>query len=52
MEYRKCEGDLALEYKGCCDDFINILLINGYKLNLKLDGNLLCIHYEKMLQEF
>lgn len=52
MEYKKCEGDLVLEFGGCCDDFINILLHNGYKLNLKLDGSLLYIHYEKMLQEF
>lgn len=33
------EGKIFLEFSGCCDDFINILLANGYTLSMQLIDN-------------
>lgn len=30
------DGMIILEYGSCCEDFINILLRNGYNLSIKL----------------
>ena len=33
------EGELILKYESCCEDFINIMLKNGYTLTMELKEN-------------
>lgn len=33
------EGKIFLQFSTCCDDFINILLVNGYTLSIQLIDN-------------
>lgn len=33
------DGMIILKYGSCCEDFINILLQNGYNLSIKLINN-------------
>lgn len=33
------EGELLLKYEPCCEDFINIMLRNGYALTMELKEN-------------
>lgn len=33
------EGTVILKFSTCCDDFINILLQNGYSLTMSLIDN-------------
>lgn len=33
------EGELLLNYEPCCEDFINIMLSNGYTLTMELKEN-------------
>lgn len=47
------EGELIIEYEGCCDDIINILLKNGYTLTIDLneENQLKIIYYKYMKGE-
>lgn len=33
------EGTIILKYSSCCEDFINILLQNGFSLSINLIDN-------------
>ena len=46
------EGEIILKYAGECEDFINIMLKNGYTLTIELKENIeLRILYYKPFKE-
>lgn len=46
------EGELLLNYEPCCEDFINIMLKNGYTLTIEIkEENQLKILYYKNIEK-